>query len=392
MSDRLNRPGILTLVFAAAMMSAPAARAQLDPPSSGALFGFPGSFATPATPVSAGHALADRWLGDEPWDDPAAGGGRSTIQGAMLYLREDRQDLRAENRQFDGGGGSIDFGSAALGVPLPGKLTGWLYTYRPEVRSEDVAFYLGSGTDPLQPSALVTAQTLSKEARSGVGLSRGFGAMRLGLAIELTQRSDEWTRTLQSGAPESGTRHTQWDGTATGAQLGFRWTRGDSAARSLTIGGGLRMIPELQVSGNNDTELLTGSSDSSVTTTRQSGWEGGLSAAYRITPEVRVLAGAGMRTAMDWSGLGLTSGRWSNGALAFDYHDPETPWTIRAGYALDQQDEVAESHAGTLGLSFGWDFGGGTVVELGGIHRSIHRSGEPSAYQDRVLLGFHLTL
>jgi hypothetical protein len=381
------RPGAWAILLPL-LLAATTARAGLDPPQSGTLFSFPGAFPNPATPMSAGRALADRWLGEAPWDNPAAGGERGSVSGALLYLREDRQDLHSENRQFDGGQGTIDFGSGAITAPLPFRLALSVYAYPAEARSEDVAFYAGLGTDPSQPSALVTAKTDTRETRAGAALARElFGALRLGIAVETTHRSDDWTRTLESGAPESGTYHTDWKGDAVGGQAGFRWTHGDSAGRALVLGGALRYLPELEVKGENTTDLLVGSTDSSVTTRRASGWEGGVSVAWRFVPTARVIAGFGARTAMAWSDLDATSGRWSNGALAFDYHDPDTPWTLRAGFALDQQSDVVEERAGTLGLSFGWDFTG-VRVELGGIHRSIHRSNLPTSYQDRVLLGF----
>ncbi len=392
MPDRPTRLlAVVAVALAAAVLPSATAHAQVDPPSSGALFAFPGAFPTPASPASAGHALADRWLGDAPWDQPAAGIARWDVQGSLLFLREDRQDLHAANREFDGGPGTLDFGGAAIGGPLPWRTTGWLYAYRPEARSEDVAFILGTGTDPSQPSAVVTAKTETRETRVGGALSRGFGSLRLGLALEWTDRSDDWTRTLESGDPASGTRHTDWSGTAVGAQAGFRWAYGDSGAGQWVIGGAVRRMPELELSGANTTDLLVGASDSSVTTRRASGWEGGLSASYRLSSSVRFILGGGTRTAMDWDGLGLTSGKWNGGSLAFDYHDPATPWTLRAGYGLDMQTDSPEEHAGTLGLGFGWDFGG-TVVEIGGIHRGIHRPGAPTSYQDRVLVGFHVAL
>jgi len=389
MSPRLVRPRFRALaVLPPLLLAAATARAGLDPPQSGDLFSFPGAFANPATPVAAGRALADRWLGEAPWDNPAIGGDRWSVSGALLYLREDRQDLHAANRQFDGGQGTFDLGSGSLLAPLPLHLSLSLYSYPTEARSEDVAFYAGLGTDPSQPSALVTAKTDTREIRSGAGLSREiFGGLRLGAAVEVTNRSDEWTRTLESGAPESGTYHTNWNGDAVGGQAGFRWAHGDTAGRPLVVGGALRYLPELKVTGENTTDLLVGSTDSSVTTRRASGWEGGVSAAWRFVPAARVVAGLGARSAMVWSDLDATTGRWWNGALAFDYHDPEAPWTLRAGYALDQQSDVVEDRAGTLGLSLGWDFTG-VRVELGGIHRSIHRTGHPNSYEDRALLGF----
>ena len=389
MSDRLIRTALAALALASAGFAASPARAALDPPSSGALFGFPGAFANPATPSSAAHALADRWLGDAPWDDPAApAGDRFTLDGALFYEREDRQDLHAANREYDSGAGALDFGSVALGARLLGRWDGWVYAFRPETRYEDVAFLSGLGTDPSVPSAVVTGKTDSREVVSGGALSAGFGGLRIGVAVEVTDRSDDWTRTLDSGDPQSGTRHTDWHGSAVGGQLGFVWTHGDSGLHRLTLGGAVRRVPKLELSGSSTTDLLVGASDSSVTTTREAGWEGGVSAGYQVGEAVRLIAGGGFATAMDWSGLDATTGRRAEGGLAIDYHDSETPWTVRAGYSIAQQSAVDEGHAGTLGLGFGWDFGG-TVVELGGIHRSIHRPDQPGQYQDRVLLGFH---
>src|SRR2546426_11760406 len=74
--------------------------AQPPDPINSTLVGFPGAASGPWSAASAGLALADRWLGDEPIGNPAAALPRA-VSVSPLLLRSSRQDLRADNRRLD---------------------------------------------------------------------------------------------------------------------------------------------------------------------------------------------------------------------------------------------------------------------------------------------------
>ena len=82
-----------------ALIVAPVAAAPPEPIDP-TLFPFPGAVVGPGSAASAGMALADRWLGDEPLSNPAVRLGREVVLSPAL-LHMSRQDLRADNRNFD---------------------------------------------------------------------------------------------------------------------------------------------------------------------------------------------------------------------------------------------------------------------------------------------------
>src|SRR5258706_12175715 len=93
----------------------PAWAAAVDP----ALFPFLGSPATPAAAASAGTALADRWLGDLPFDNPAFRAQRGLeLSPALIHVS--RQDLRAANRNYVETSGYLD-GAGGGYPPPPGR-------------------------------------------------------------------------------------------------------------------------------------------------------------------------------------------------------------------------------------------------------------------------------
>ena len=122
----------VVLACAAGLALAAPARGQLPVTISSELFPFPGSHVSPASAASAGLALADRWLADEPFANPSASRPYTLALSPML-LHVSRQDLRAEHRSyqetsafFDAAGGYFSLESGAVGVAL--------YGYQPVVR------------------------------------------------------------------------------------------------------------------------------------------------------------------------------------------------------------------------------------------------------------------
>src|SRR5437899_9368145 len=97
-------------------MAGRSAEAQPPAPLDPSLFGFPGGTENPPSAASAGVAGADQWLGDEPFYNPAAPRARK-VMVAPTILRMSRQDLRADNRNFDDNPIFFDLAGAAVAVP-----------------------------------------------------------------------------------------------------------------------------------------------------------------------------------------------------------------------------------------------------------------------------------
>jgi len=159
----------------------------------------------------------------------------------------------------------------------------------------------------------------------------------------------------------------------------------------MSVGAGARFVPSLDLDGDQQLNLLTGDSTGTISVTRDAGWEGGLSAAVDATPTFRVMASAGGRTGQDWQDFAVRDGslfQWSAGG---EFHAPDAPWSFRFGFGQEQQQDVAESRSGVLGLGFGWDFEG-VRVDVAGLRRTLDRDGEPTSYEDRltgsVVIGF----
>src|SRR5204862_4179012 len=85
-------PCILSLATAATV------RAQVPPPISSGMFSLPGAYQQPPSAAAAGMALANEWIGDSPYPDPAVPGGNGPI-GAPVQLRAGRPDVRAGNQR-----------------------------------------------------------------------------------------------------------------------------------------------------------------------------------------------------------------------------------------------------------------------------------------------------
>jgi len=62
------------------------------------------------------------------------------------------------------------------------------------------------------------------------------------------------------------------------------------------------------------------------------------------------------------------------------------PWALRFGLGMEQQADVPETRAGTIGLGIGYDMDG-VILDFGLLHRSVERSGQPRSYDDRVIGG-----
>ena len=370
------------IAFAAAL--APAVLLAQPSPVTAPMFDFPGSVAGPASATSAGVGLADRWLADAPFDNPAVPAG-GAAEGSAQLLRISRQDLRAGNRDYDEQLVFIDGAGAWAGLPLRGMQVS-LYAHQPVLRLEDYAFLRGRLASS-GPPAILQGTASERELRSGLAVSAPLGALRLGAAGEWTRRDDTYETEEQSGGPDEGLRHVDFSGGAPGFQFGARFERGGGGPGSVTAGAALRWLPELDLEGDQEFELATGDSTGTVRATRESGWEGGVSVRTVVAPAVRVVVGAGARTAREWSGFDVVAGRSFSWGLGVDYHEAGTPWTARLGLGEEQADGVPEPRAGVVGLGLGWQFGE-SALDVGLLRRSIERAQQPTSFDYRLIVSY----
>ena len=376
---RALAPALLSLILAVP------ARAQAPAPIDPQRDNFPGSFTSPASAISGGLGLADRWLATEPFANPALE-PRAAISVTPLFVVTSRQDLRAANRDFTDQGGSIDFAGAYATVPLRrgSRLSVSGYFWQPVLRLEDNSYTLGTATS-VGPPATLSMSLTEREWIAGIGLSAPLGRARLGAALEWNGRSDSYSTHEESGAPTSGDTQVDFSGTAMGAQFGARASLG-GAERPIELGAALRYHPSLDVSGTQTLNQFAASGTSAVGATRGSSWEGGASARLPLGNSFHVILEGAARGAQDWSGFDATSGQGSEWKLAGEYHDARDPWTFRFAGGEEQQDGVPEPRAGVYAVGLGWKLKR-TSVDLSLTHRTLQRPGSPNSYDDRILLG-----
>jgi hypothetical protein len=366
------------LIFAAASPSA----AQPPSPLDTGLWSFPGSMVSPGSATLAGLALADRWLGLEPFDNPATpAGARGQLTG--LLHRVNRQDLRTDARSFDETSFFLDASGAWATFPLRGLHLAF-YLHQPVLRVEENAFLRGEPGGPVQP-AVINSNGSTREIRGGAGLSGGSNSLRLGAAIEWTRRSDLYEVTETSGSPDMGFRHLDFTGDGFGVQAGVRWAPQVIEAGTFSVGAQARWTPAIDVEGEQRFELVSGDSIATIFGTRESMVEGGVSACWQATAALRVIAGGGGRTQAAWNGFDVESGPAASGSIAVEFHDSRDPWTLRFGLGLESEDGVPEDHASSVGLGIGWLLGD-IQLDIGVLHRSISREPSPTSYDDRVAL------
>jgi hypothetical protein len=384
-------PGLAALLCSLAVVL-PAMPGIASPPSplAPSLFAFPGAAIGPASAASAGLALADRWLGEEPFSNPAVAPGlRLTASPTMQ--RVSRQDLRADNRNFDETAAFFDGAGLAVGLPGLGRLGVALYAFQPVLRFEDHAYSRGRSTpDPDNPPAVVQTHASARETRAGLAASSRLGPGRIGVGLEWTRRADVYEVVEQSGDPlNAGTKRLELSGDGLSVQAGARLDRGDSAAGAFALGLAARYLPALAVDAPHTEALLTGTTDETLHAERASGWELGGTARVVVRPALRVFAAAGGRTAQRWEGFDLRAGRAWEWKLACEYHDVRDPWTFRFGLGQEFQSAVPDPRASVLGLGFGWQFSDATV-DVGVVHRTLAHDPKPNSFDDRVVFSLRV--
>jgi hypothetical protein len=373
-----SRLAVLVALSSLAAIARPATSA-LPEAVSQYLYAFPGGRTMPGSASSAALALADRFLGEEPFANPAVARPRILALSPAL-VRVSRQDLRADNRNYDEQPAFIDAAGGWFGW-ASGRFGLALYGYQPELRLEDNAF--SRGTDLASPGT-VQSNMAAREFRAGLALSVAFGRVRVGVAPEWTSRSDHYER-RETGGPIPQTWMADFSGDAVGGQAGFRASFGRDSAGTFALGGGLRRLTELTLEGDERDVLVTGRRTIPISVARAAGWEGGLSLRWSATESFRVLAAAADRTRQEYVGFDVTRGAGTEWKVAAEYHDRRDPWTVRFGFGSELETGVPEPRAGVVGLGFGWIMES-TVLDVGVVHRSFERTGHPASAEDRVVV------
>lgn len=370
-------PGSLVLLLC---LAAPAFGAP-PPPLTSSVYDFPGSFASPGSALSASLGMADSWLGDEPFENPAVLPERGFHATPILYHMS-RQDLRGLNRSVSEQSAFFDGAGAWIGARV-GRVGLFAYGNQPVLRREENAYLTG----PLSGSpAPVENSATAREMRAGLGVSVAWRALRFGVAGEWTQRNDSYSTVDKSGSPLAGSSAVNFSGGALGGQAGARLELGPAAgAGHVTVGASLRWVPELKVDGDQSTDV-GGFKSSTVSATRGSGVESGLGIRYAPTEQVHVMGGIGVRTTQEWRGFGVTHGGGDRWALGVDFHDARDPWTVRFGLGQEAQRGAAEPRAGDVGLGLGWKVET-TMLDFALARRTFAHLGGATSYEDRALVG-----
>lgn len=373
-------PGALVLL----LLAVPAHADKPPDPMGSDVYNFPGQVASPGSAASAGVAMADAWLGEEPFDNPALPVANRFSISPLLY-HVSRQDLRGLNRGYSEQSAFIDGAGGWIGWHR-GSLTLFAYGHQPVLRLEENAYLTG----PLAGNpAPVENSSHSRETRAAAGLSFGRGRWRAGLAGEWTRRDDSYSTVDKSNSPLSGSSEASFSGSAVGGQAGLRAELGPQGVNHVTLGAALRFVPELKVDGSHLAQLASGNSSGPVSATRESGYEGGMSARWVATSQLRVFGGVGGHTAQEWKGFGLTRGDGTRWGLGVDFHDARDPWTLRFGLGQDNESGVREPTNGVIGVGFGWDLEG-TLADFAVSRHSFSHLGGATSYDDRVLLSIVL--
>ncbi len=368
------------VLFLAAALSVPlgASLAVAAPPApiDPSLHSFPGSVVGTTSARSSGEAFADRWLGDEPFLNPALAPGRAlSVSGLLQHV--DRQDLHKADRQFTE---TTAFdGSGAWGAWTFRRLTLSAYGWQPVLRLEDNAYLRGAeGTPP----AVVATTSTQREIRAGVGAAWNAGPAVVGLAGEWTRRDDSYDFTESAGVPVTGTDRVAFSGDGFGFAAGVRCSTSVLRGRGLTVGAAYHVVPSLDLTG---TQTLRDSDPVPVAVTRGSSWEGGASARLEVHPSFSALASLDLRGAQSWDAFGVEAGSASQWSLGGEFHDPEIPWRLRFGAGMEQQRGVPEPRAGIYALGLGWRVDRNTAIDAAVVRRAIDRPGFATLYDDRVV-------
>jgi hypothetical protein len=204
------------------------------------------------------------------------------------------------------------------------------------------------------------------------------------VAGEWTRREDEYFYSEQSGAPTQGESHVTYEGDAFGGLAGVRAAFDGGWAKGLSIGAALRYVPELPLTGVQTLEILADTSTNAIEVTRESAWQGGVSARYALGQTFAVLGAFGGQTPQEWRGFDVTAGRHLAWALAGEFLDTRQEWSFRFGIGRETQEDAPEPSANLFALGFGWR-SEGLALDFGAVRRSLDQPDDPTSFDDRIL-------
>ncbi|MEY4069931.1 MAG: hypothetical protein RL721_545 [Candidatus Eisenbacteria bacterium] len=375
------RPFVLVAFLALALGGV--AQAATPQPIANPAFGFPvpGDAPAPSNAASAGLALADRWLGETAFENPAAGAARGfALQVSPVFQRVNRQDLASTNRSTvqkrgypDVAGGALAYGTTFWSATL--------YAWHPVLRLEQLVYESG----PIATPASVSQEALQRELRAGLALSFAMGdRMRVGVAGEYVDRRDSYTAEVQSGGPSSGTRSLTLEGSGMAASAGLTYANDPDRPWGSWFGAAVHWQGELDLDGAYEESLILGDSTGTLATTRSAAFSGGASARLTVAPATRVVVGLSANAGQDWTGFDRATDAGLSYGIGLDWKTPELPWGVRFGVGQERNPGALEERAGLLSVGFTL-VSGDMVFDLGLLHRNLERSGFARSADDRAV-------
>ena len=223
---------------------------------------------------------------------------------APVFLRVKRQDLPADYRNYDESGG-LPRCRRAAGSRCPCAGIG-VAALRVRARAAPGGRRVHEREPDVVPRRHLHEPRAARARRAPASRSRApwrGGALRRG-ASSGRGATTPTTSTRSRAARSRGSATRTSRATASASRPG-RARAG--RPRASTLGGALRYVPALELSGEQELPVARGSRGPSRPRA-QAGWEGGLSARLAVTEAFRVLASLGGRTAQAWDGFGVTAG------------------------------------------------------------------------------------
>jgi hypothetical protein len=371
------------LVPAALAFAVPAARAQVPPalvnPEYG--FAFPSEFASPVNAASAGVALADRWLGISGFENPAALVPKG-LEISPVWQRVNRQDIAAQNRDYDQVIGYPEFAGARLSMPV----ADWglmAYAWRPVLRMEEFSY----STGPLALPAFRRQLTSQRELRAGVAVSKGISRARIGVSGEYVNRDDRYETSEVSGDPTAGDRVIEMSGDGFGGTLGVSWEKDTDRPWGSWFGAAVRYGSEVLLDGTQvePASVVPGDTTATFSLARSAEWSGGVSGKVTLAPATRFVAGLSFRQGIDYGANQPATGSGYGWSAGIDWKDDELPWGARFGVGQEGLADAVESKAGLLSLGFTW-ISGDLAIDASILHRNMSREDFPHSSDDRAVL------
>jgi hypothetical protein len=382
-------------LIALAALAAPAPLARAAAPAAlinpNYAFPLPGDYVSPVNAASAGLALSDRWLGTNSFENPAARLAKG-IELTPVFQRVSRQDISSQNRDFEQVTGYPDVLGARLALPAGGfGIT--LYAWQPVLRLEEFQFSAG----PLANPAALRLLTSQREVRAGAAVSRGFGAIRMGVAGEWTRRDDAYETHEQSGDPLAGDRRIELAGDGFGGSVGIAWEKDPDRPWGSWFGAGIHYGSELALSGSysgvNDVPGGVATDTTyALDVTREAEWSGGVSGKMAIAPATYFVAGLSFRSGAEWKEFGFGTSTGASWSVGLDWKDPELTWGARFGFGQEKSPGAMEEKAGLIGVGFTWVLGEDIVLDAGLLHRNLANGDAPRSSDDRVTVSARVAL